>query len=42
MSSAPASVISAAPREASIKGSEKEKDVRSSNIVAARSMFSSN
>lgn len=38
MSSAPASVISAAPTEASIKGSEKEKDVRSSNIVAARSV----
>jgi hypothetical protein len=35
------SVISAAPiaREASVSGSEKEKDVRQSNIVAARSMF---
>jgi len=38
MSSAPTSVISASakPVEASVKGSSKEQDVRSSNIVAAR------
>ena len=28
-----------APREAKVEGSEKEKDVRSSNIIAAKSKY---